>query len=108
MRRSTINRFHRFTAVASVFAAIAITPLTLHAEYKCNEPQGMLDKRACGQAAAGPDALRRFVERTRMIYGLYFWDYALREPPSAVTVSSAIEPMSTAAKEPMAGVNRRN
>jgi hypothetical protein len=74
-----MNHFHRFTAVASVFAAIAITPLASHAEYKCSEPRSMIDKRACGQAAAGPEALRRFVERTRMIYGLYYWDYARRD-----------------------------
>jgi hypothetical protein len=27
-------------------------------------------------AAEGPDALRRYVQRTRMIYNYYYWDFA--------------------------------
>ena len=30
-------------------------------------------------AAEGPDALRRYIDRTRMIYGFYYWDFATRE-----------------------------
>jgi hypothetical protein len=41
----------------------------------CNEPKGVVERRACEYARKGPEALRRFVERTRTIYGLYFWDY---------------------------------
>lgn len=43
--------------------------------YRCDNPQGSVDRRACEMAARGPDALRRFVERTRGIYELYYWDY---------------------------------
>ena len=42
-------------------------------------PSGSVDIRACAMAAAGPDTLRRFVERTRGIYTLYYWDYIRRE-----------------------------
>jgi len=27
-------------------------------------------------ADEGPDALRHYIERTRMIYGFYYWDFA--------------------------------
>lgn len=41
----------------------------------CSAPSGVVERRACEYARKGPEALRRFVERTRTIYGLYFWDY---------------------------------
>jgi len=33
------------------------------------------EKRACELVKQGPDVLRRFVDRTRTIYQLYFYDY---------------------------------
>ena len=48
---------------------------TAQARTKCDGPQSQVDKKACAAAAEGPDALRRFVDRTKAIYGLYFWDY---------------------------------
>ena len=30
-------------------------------------------------AMQGPDALRRYIWRTRMIYDYYYWDFAIRE-----------------------------
>ena len=50
-------------------------PTIAHADSKCAGASGAIEQRACTMAAAGPDALRRFVERTRGIYGLYYWDY---------------------------------
>jgi hypothetical protein len=44
----------------------------------CRAPGSSIDRRACAKAAEGPEALRRFIERTRMIYGLYYWDYMVR------------------------------
>lgn len=63
------------TAAAALFALIAFAPGVAHADYKCANPNGSIEQRACAMAAAGPDTLRRFVERTRGIYGLYYWDY---------------------------------
>lgn len=41
------------------------------------------EARACAAERQGPDALRRFVTRTQMIYGLYFWDLRHAEPDAA-------------------------
>ena len=41
----------------------------------CTKPNGSIEQRACAVAAAGPEVLRRFIERTRSIYNLYYWDY---------------------------------
>jgi hypothetical protein len=63
------------TAAAALVASIAFAPGVAHADYKCTSPNGSVERRACAMAAAGPDVLRRFVERTRGIYDLYYWDY---------------------------------
>jgi hypothetical protein len=71
-----MKRFHVTTGVATVlFAAIAFAPTGAQAAYKCANPNGSIERRACEMAAAGPDTLRRFVERTRGIYSLYYWDF---------------------------------
>ena len=43
---------------------------------RCDVARTGGEARACAAAAQGPTELRRFVERTRAIYGLYYWDYA--------------------------------
>ena len=71
-----MNRFQVPTAVATVLlATIAFAPGAAQADNRCANPNGSIEQRACAMAAAGPDALRHFVERTRGIYGLYYWDY---------------------------------
>jgi|SRR5882672_927078 len=52
---------------------------SVQAEYRCDDPQGVVDRRACDKAKEGPAALRLFIHRTRAIYGLYFYDYAPRD-----------------------------
>jgi hypothetical protein len=37
-----------------------------------------LESRVRAAAAQGPEALRRYVQRTRMIYNFYYWDFAPR------------------------------
>lgn len=75
-----MKRIHVPTAAATaLLAAIAFAPTAAHAGYKCTSPSGSIEMRACAIAATGPDALRRFVERTRNIYGLYYWDFARPE-----------------------------
>ncbi|HEY2865314.1 MAG TPA: hypothetical protein VGK37_16965 [Casimicrobiaceae bacterium] len=70
-----MKRIYRPTAVAAaLLTAIAFAPAA-QAEYKCIRPSGSIEQRACAMAAAGPDVLRRFIERTRGIYILYYWDY---------------------------------
>lgn len=75
-----MKRFHVHTAaVAAMLATLAFAPMAAHADGKCANPNGSIEQRACAMAAAGPDTLRRFVERTRGIYSLYYWDYARRD-----------------------------
>src|SRR5262245_56227871 len=72
-------------ALAAAAALLAATPLLAtdaRAEYKCDKPQGFIDARACAKAKEGSDVLRMFIQRTRMIYGLYFWDYVQPRDPS--------------------------
>ena len=56
---------------------MAVPPLSsAHAGNRCDsEPVGP-DAKACAAAAQSPTDLRRYVERTRGLYGLYYWDYA--------------------------------
>lgn len=87
-----MNRTFQFMiqphSIASALASVlAIASTSSFAEYKCDRPQGMIDQRACAMAAQGPDALRQFIHRTRMIYGLYIWDYALPEDGSAASMA---------------------
>ena len=51
----------------------------------CKNPRGSVEARACEKAKQGPETLRRFVERTRMIYGLYYWDFAPSEESQLAT-----------------------
>ena len=44
------------------------------AEYRCDNPGGVADRRAHAAAERGREALRRFIERTRAVYGLHYWD----------------------------------
>ena len=70
--------------VWAVGLLLASAPLvSAHAEYRCDVPRIGGEARACAAAAQGPTELRRFVERTRGIYGFYYWDYAQRNPDLA-------------------------
>jgi len=57
---------------------MAIAPLvSANAENRCDSEQGVgPDAKACAAAARSSTDLRRYVERTRGVYGLYYWDYA--------------------------------
>jgi hypothetical protein len=49
---------------------------TARAEYRCGASALQEDRRACELAQRdSPDALRQFIDRTRGIYALYFYDY---------------------------------
>jgi hypothetical protein len=74
-------------ALVVISAAFGISaPGSAFAEYRCDHPQRVDDRRACEYAQQGPAALRRFVERTQSIYGLYFDDYIR---PDAMTSAIA-------------------
>jgi hypothetical protein len=59
----------------AIAAFATIVSATARAEYRCDGPTLPEEKRACELVKQGPDALRIFVDRTRGIYGLYFYDY---------------------------------
>ena len=73
---------------------LAAAPLlSAHAANRCDVPQAGPDARACAAAAQAPTELRRFIERTRAIYGLSYRDYARPEQESL-----AAEPASNPSK----------
>jgi len=50
----------------------------------CAAPNGIGERAACTAAAQGVDALRQYVERTRMIHGLRMQDFERALPPAAL------------------------
>jgi hypothetical protein len=62
----------------SAAAALAVTALSAHAEYRCATP-GLLwlgERKACELAQQPtPDALVHFIHRTVGVYNLYIYDY---------------------------------
>jgi hypothetical protein len=72
----------------ALVAAIASSSLPAQAAGRCDDARTMIDQRACAQAAQGPDALRRFVERTRAIYALYYYEFARDDTPKPAAVAS--------------------
>jgi hypothetical protein len=63
----------RIPFAIAAFAMLA--GATARAEYRCDARALPEEKRACELVKQGPEALRMFIDRTRGIYGLYFYDY---------------------------------
>ena len=77
-RLPRVNRARAVTAsmLALVLAMAAGVSATARAEYRCGASALQEDRRACELAQRdSPDALRQFIDRTRGIYALYFYDY---------------------------------
>ena len=70
------NRILASAAVVSFGVLAAASGAASATESRCANPRDFIDAKACAALAAGPEALVRFIERTRMVYGLYIWDYA--------------------------------
>jgi len=85
-------------AAMSLLATVAFAPTAADAKHRCDNPSSSVDTRACQKAAEGTDALRNFVLRTRMIYGLYYFDYAPRDDQSAAG-SATMQPVALAATD---------
>jgi len=76
----TLDEVHmnRFKAIGSAFflvPALALIATQAHAEFKCDAPGAHVDRVACEKAKEGPQALRRYIERIRVIESLEFSDY---------------------------------
>jgi hypothetical protein len=79
--------------LVSAGLVLAAAPLlSAHAAYRCDVPRVGPEARACAMAAQGPTELRRFIERTRAIYGLYYWDYVRRERDVRATEPASVPP----------------
>jgi hypothetical protein len=63
--------------------------LSAHAANRCDVPQVGPDARACAVAANGSTELRRFIERTRAIYALYYWDYVRPEKDALIAEAAS-------------------
>ncbi len=59
--------------------AAAVVAGSADAEYRCNSSASQADKGACIAAESGPDALRHYVQRMRVVEPLYFFDYVNNE-----------------------------
>lgn len=85
-------------AVAVTLVVVAMmAPAPALADHRCDAPRSTIDQRACAKAAEGPDALRRFVERTRPIYALYYFDYARGEVSAVASAPVRVSDAATAA-----------
>ena len=69
---------NRFKAIGSAFLlvpALALVSTQARAEFKCAAPSVRVDRVACEKAKESPQALRRYIERIRVIESLEFSDY---------------------------------
>ena len=69
---------NRFKAIGSAFVlvpALALLSTQARAEFKCDSPTVRVDRIACEKAKESPSALRRYIERMRIIESLDFSDY---------------------------------
>lgn len=67
------NRISAWSAAAVVAASLVSTAAV--AQARCATPELPGERMACEKAQQGPEELRRFINRTRMIYLLQFSDY---------------------------------
>lgn len=79
-------------AITALVCALASAAVPAAAAGRCDDARTMIDQRACREAAQGPDALRRFVERTRAIYALSYYDFAPEEPRAPTRVAQPRQP----------------
>ena len=69
---------NRFKAIGSAFLlvpALVLLSTQARAEFKCDSPTVRIDRVACEKAKESPSALRRYIERMRIIESLEFSDY---------------------------------
>ena len=73
MNETRLPNLFACTLVAGI-AVIAAMPAT--AAVDCAAPAGVEQRRACKAAMEGAQSLRRFRDRTRVIYAIHLQDYA--------------------------------
>ena len=70
-----MNRFKAIGSALLFVPALSLVSTQARAEFKCDAPSMNVDRTACEKAKEGPSALRRYIERIRMIDSLQFSDY---------------------------------
>ena len=70
-----MNRFKAIGSAVLLVPALALVSAQARAEFKCDAPAVHFDRVACEKAKESPQALRRYIERIRMIESLEFSDY---------------------------------
>ena len=70
-----MNRIKAIGSALLFVPALAVVSTQARAEFKCDAPSMNVDRIACEKAKEGPSALRRYIERVRMIDSLQFSDY---------------------------------
>jgi hypothetical protein len=82
---------------ACVSALVTLSMLVAPAQaHRCDNPAPGGEARACAADAQGADALRRFVARTRMIYGLYYFDLRREAPEPRADAATRVAQRDTA------------
>lgn len=81
------------SSAALLALSLFVAPAYAH---RCDAPAPGGEARACAADAQGADALRRFVERTRMIYGLYYFDLRREAPDVRADAATRIAQHDTA------------
>ena len=82
-------RLQAAIATVACGAAMGFLSLPTHARNRCDSPTVGAEARACAASREGPEALRRFVARTRAVYGLNYWDFKPAEPPPLADTGAA-------------------
>ena len=70
-----MNRFRAIGSTLLLVPALALVSAQARAEFKCDSPTARVDRVACEKAKESPSALRRYIERMRIIESLDFSDY---------------------------------
>jgi len=87
-----MNRHCNPTLSRIMLAALTASfALAAGAANRCDRPQPGGETRACAAAQNGPDSLRRFVERTRMIYALNIADFGSALPANVAVARPHVE-----------------
>ena len=81
-----------------VGAALALSfASSAFAAQRCDAPQIYVDRAACDKAKQSPESLRRYIERTRALYHLYYWDYITPEQVDRYRASAQAAPATAVA-----------
>jgi hypothetical protein len=92
----------RLICLAAALPVLLLSPAA-RSEYRCDPPRNYIDRRACQAALQGPDYLRHFIQRIRVIESLVFDDYVNEATEVAWREQARRERLARAALAPQAG-----